>query len=97
MSHSISIIHHVAYGTRGGHNINLQKNVLKKGKNHTVTRRYIIDLRRCSFGKYFHEAWILFIRTLDIVEKFFFTKHEKKGRCFFVKDSKAVRVKFHAS
>jgi len=51
MSHSISIIHHVAYGTRGGHNINLQKNVLKKGKNHTVTRRYIIDLRRCSFGK----------------------------------------------
>jgi hypothetical protein len=45
----------------------------------------------------FHEAWILFIKTLDIVEKFFFTKHEKKGRCFFVKDSKAVRVKFHAS
>jgi hypothetical protein len=33
----------------------------------------------------------------DIVEKFFFTKHEKKGRCFFVKDSKAVCVKFHAS
>jgi hypothetical protein len=30
-------------------------------------------------------------------EKFFFTKHEKKGRCFFVKDSKTVRVKFHAS
>jgi hypothetical protein len=30
-------------------------------------------------------------------EKFFFTKHEKKGRCFFVKDSKMVRVKFHAS
>jgi hypothetical protein len=28
---------------------------------------------------YFHEAWI-----------FFFTKHEKKGRCFFAEGSKTV-------
>jgi hypothetical protein len=40
---------------------------LKKGKNHNVTRRYIIDLRKYSFEKYLHEAWILFSRTLDIV------------------------------
>jgi hypothetical protein len=36
--HSISIIHHAAYGTRGGHNIDLQKNVLKKGKNHAKSQ-----------------------------------------------------------
>jgi hypothetical protein len=36
---------------------------------------------------YFHEAWI-----------FFFTKHEKKGRCFFAEGSKTVCIKkFHAS
>jgi hypothetical protein len=36
---------------------------------------------------YFHEAWI-----------FFFTKHEKKGRCFFVEGSKnGMYIKFHAS
>jgi len=35
---------------------------------------------------YFHKAWI-----------FLFTKHEKKGRCFFTEGSKKVRIKFHAS
>jgi hypothetical protein len=30
-------------------------------------------------GIYFYEAWI-----------FFFTKHENKGRCFFVEGSKTV-------
>ena len=32
-------------------------------------------------------------RTLDIAvinDKFFFTKHEKKGRCFFAEGSKTV-------
>jgi hypothetical protein len=32
---------------------------------------------------YFHEAWI-----------FFFTKHEKMGRCFFVEGSKTVCKSF---
>jgi hypothetical protein len=73
---------------------------LKKGKNHNVTRRYIIDLRRYSFEKYFHEAWILFSRTLDIVgiKKNSSSRSMKRREgVFFVKDSKAVRVKFHAS
>jgi hypothetical protein len=29
--------------------------------------KYTIDLRKCNFGKYFHEAWILFIRILWIL------------------------------
>jgi hypothetical protein len=53
----------------------------------------------------FYEAW-MFLRSMDILTKheffheariFFFTKHEKKGRCFFAKGSKTVCMKFHAS
>jgi hypothetical protein len=35
----------------------------------------------------FYEAWI-FSRSMDL----FFTKHEKKGRCFFAKGSKTVCI-----
>jgi hypothetical protein len=31
--HNISIIHHAAYGTRRGHNIDLRENALKKGNS----------------------------------------------------------------
>jgi hypothetical protein len=43
-----------------------------------------------SFGKY------NFIR-LAIEGISFFTKHEKKGRCFFAEGSKRYVCKFHAS
>jgi hypothetical protein len=50
--------------------------------------------------KIFHEAWTFFFReanTCDI-ERIFFTKHEKKGRCFFAEGSKnGMYAKFHAS
>jgi len=36
-----------------------------------VVKRINLHLRKYSFGEFFHEVWI------------FFTKHEKKGRCFF--------------
>jgi hypothetical protein len=42
-----------------------------------------------SFGKY------RFIR-LAIKGISFFTKHEKKGRCFFAEGSKTYVCKFHA-
>jgi hypothetical protein len=41
-----------------------------------VTRR---DLSLRSMDIFLYEAWI-----------FFFTKHEKKGRCFFAEGSKTV-------
>jgi hypothetical protein len=43
-----------------------------------VTRR---DLSLQSMDIFLYEAWI-----------FFFTKHEKKGRCFFAEGSKTVYV-----
>jgi hypothetical protein len=43
-----------------------------------VTRR---DLSLQSMDIFLYEAWI-----------FFFTKHEKKGRCFFAEGSKTVCV-----
>jgi len=53
-----------------------------------------------SFREHFQEAWILFIRTLDIVV----TKKNSSSRSmkrregvFSSKTQKAVRVKFHAS
>jgi hypothetical protein len=39
----------------------------KGGKSCQVTKKYTIDLRKCNFGKYFHEAWILFTRILWIL------------------------------
>jgi hypothetical protein len=48
-----------------------------------VTRR---DLSLRSMDIFLYEAWI-----------FFFTKHEKKGMCFFAKGSKRYVCKFHAS
>jgi hypothetical protein len=43
----------------------------------------------------------MFLRSKDIFSEariFFFTKHEKKGRCFFAEGSKTgMYIKFHAS
>jgi hypothetical protein len=43
----------------------------------------------------------MFLRSEDIFSEariFFFTKHEKKGRCFFAEGSKnGMYIKFHAS
>jgi hypothetical protein len=38
-----------------------------------------------------YEAW-MYLRSMDILTKLgsFFTKHEKKGRCFFAEGSKTV-------
>jgi hypothetical protein len=48
-----------------------------------VTRR---DLSLRNMDIFLYEAWI-----------FFFTKHEKKGRCFLPKAQKRYVCKFHAS
>jgi hypothetical protein len=50
--------------------------------------------------KIFHEAWTFFIGKANScdIERIFFTKHEKKGRCFFAEGSKnGMYAKFHAS
>jgi hypothetical protein len=43
----------------------------------------------------------MFLRSKDIFSEariFFFTKHKKKGRCFFAEGSKSGKyIKFHAS
>jgi hypothetical protein len=51
-------------------------------------------------GSLVYAAW-MFLRSLDVLTKhgyfheagiFFFTKHEKKGRCFFAEGSKTVCI-----
>jgi hypothetical protein len=71
--------------------------MLRKNEN---VLRHEVSLRKYSFislvtkeGIPLCEAWI-FLRSMN----FFFTKHEKKGRCFFAEGSKnGMYVKFHAS
>jgi hypothetical protein len=53
------------------------------------------------FGEYFtklgYSSSEKYANSCDI-EKIFFTKHEKKGRCFFAEGSKnGMYAKFHAS
>jgi hypothetical protein len=85
--------HHTSYrinDTRIEHRVNLWR-MLRKNENvlrHEVsfgnTTSLALSQRKGSpFAKhgYFYEAWI-----------FFFTKHEKKGRCFFAEGSKMVSM-----
>jgi hypothetical protein len=63
------------------------RRMLRKNEN---VLRHTISLRNTAssallqkMGSLVYEAWI-FLRSMD----FFFTTHEKKGRCFFAEGSK---------
>ena len=70
------------------------------------SRRSVASLERqhktfYSFGEYFtklgYSSSEKYANSRDI-EKIFFTKHEKKGRCFFAEGSKnGMYAKFNAS
>jgi hypothetical protein len=52
-----------------------------------------LEKRKSCFGEYFtklgYSSSERYVNSCDI-EKIFFTKHEKKGRCFFAEGSKMV-------
>jgi hypothetical protein len=59
-------------------NENVLRHEVSLGKYNFVSLVTKEGVHFCEHG-YFYEAWI-----------FFFTKHEKKGRCFFAEGSKTV-------
>jgi hypothetical protein len=72
-------LHHISYcidGTRFEYKANLQQ-MLRQNEN---VLRHEVSFRKFNFIR------------LAIEGISFFTKHEKKGRCFFAEDSKTVCV-----
>jgi hypothetical protein len=71
------------------------KNALQKrrsAKAQSELRITASSVPMCKKGHVVYEA-LIFLRSVNVLtrhKKFFFTKHEKKGRCFFVEGSKTV-------